>query len=427
MKKYILSVALLCVFSLAFAQSKPISFDVNGLKVILQPTNKETVSMKMYFRGGVMNFSEAQAGIENLALSTAATCGTKKYLPADYHELADEYGIEINGASFRDYGTIGMDCISKYYEEGWKLFSDAIVNPVFDDSKFKLEREKILLAINASGSNPENKLKQMSIYALFAGKQYGLDPLGSIAIVKKLTSDSVKQYYYDVLLNRSKMFLVVAGNITKEQLEEKIKVSFNGIPTKAYTAPVYDFAELKGERLYVEHRPLATNYFSCLLNAPKINSPDYFAFELFVNMLSGTLNYELRTKRGLSYSPGAELVEQQLPYLSMYVSTTQPKLAYNAMVDVYSKLRSGQFSGEYLRILKKGHRDRFYRHQESASTIVDGLGNAEIFGDYRAYENMMEAFNKVTVSDVANTYNNYLKGAIWVYLGDEQVAKETFK
>ncbi|WP_199119287.1 pitrilysin family protein [Pedobacter sp. ASV28] len=223
MKKYILSIKLLLIFFVANAQTKPISFEVNGLKVILQPTQKETVSMKMYFRGGVMNYSAAQEGIENLALSTAATCGTKNYSVADYHELADEYGIEIAGESTRDYGSISMDCILKYYEKGWKLFSDAIVNPVFDEANFNIERDKILLSILGSGSNPEIRVKQLSIQAMFAESPYSKDPLGSTDAVRKLRIDSVKNYYYNVLLNRNRMFLVVAANLTKEELEKALK------------------------------------------------------------------------------------------------------------------------------------------------------------------------------------------------------------
>ncbi len=109
MKRYLLTFASFLYFFTAGAQSKTISFEVNGLKVILKPVQKETMSMSMYFRGGVMNYGPEQAGIENLALSAAALCGTKNYSVDDYQELADEYGIGINGTSSVDYGLISMN------------------------------------------------------------------------------------------------------------------------------------------------------------------------------------------------------------------------------------------------------------------------------------------------------------------------------
>jgi zinc protease len=53
-----------------------IEFTSNGLKVILRQTQKETLVMNMYFRGGTSNYSTATAGIESLALSGLIECGT---------------------------------------------------------------------------------------------------------------------------------------------------------------------------------------------------------------------------------------------------------------------------------------------------------------------------------------------------------------
>ena len=95
MKKYITSLLFLLAGLTAGAQTPATTFDVNGLKVIFRPTQKETVSIAMYYRGGVMNYAPEQAGIEHLALAAATTSGTKKYSVHDYKELSDEYGIDI--------------------------------------------------------------------------------------------------------------------------------------------------------------------------------------------------------------------------------------------------------------------------------------------------------------------------------------------
>ncbi len=38
------------------AENKTLEFNVNGLKVILKQTQKETIVMSMYFRGGLSNY-----------------------------------------------------------------------------------------------------------------------------------------------------------------------------------------------------------------------------------------------------------------------------------------------------------------------------------------------------------------------------------
>jgi zinc protease len=427
MKRYLFITILSFSFCQLFAQDKTLSFDVNGLKVIFRPTQKETVSIRMYYRGGVANFKPEQSGIENLALAAAATCGTKNYTVQDYHELADEYGIEIQGESKRDYGTIGMDCISKYFDQGWKLFTDAIANPAFDPAEFQNEKEKAITSVFALQSNPESRVDQMSATAMFNGSLYSLDPLGTDKTLSGFTADSVKNYYQQKLLNKNRMFLVVAGNITKEELEKKVLAAFGTIPVKPYRPVVYEQAVLQGERLLTEQKALATNYMSCILNSPTLNNPDYYPFLLGINALSSSLFYELRTKQGLSYDPGATVKLQQLPYASMYVSTTQPKKAYEAMVSVYQRIRSGGYGQEFLDGMKKNYRNQYYRHQESSNSIVDDLGEAEVLGGYELQENKIATIDKVRLVDIQLALNKYLKGAIWIYLGDEELGKSVFK
>jgi zinc protease len=427
MKKFIFLINFIVFFHCASAQTKAISFDVNGLKVILKSTQKETVSMSMFFKGGVMNYDAGRAGIENLALASAATCGTKNYSVVDYQELADEYGIEISGSSTTDYGTISMNCISKYLDQGWKLFSDAVVNPAFDKTEFQTTKERMITAIYHSQSDPETRVEQMSMESMFKDSPYSINPLGTSKNVGGFTAEMVSNYYHNELLNKNKMFLVVAGNITKEELEKKIQASFAALKEKVYTPPVYDRKMLTGEHLVVEQRDIATNYMSCIMNAPTMSSADYYAFVLTINALSGSMNYELRTKQALSYAPGATIKLQQIPYTSMFVSTTQPKKAFHAMITVYNSIKDGKYSQRYLDALKKDHRDRYYRHQESASSIVGDLGEAEVLGSYNIIDDMVANFNKVTLQDMKDSFAKYMKGAIWVYLGDEQVGRAAFQ
>src|SRR5215217_982163 len=415
------------LLSAAHAQSTAIAFDVNGLKVILRPTQKETFSVSMFFRGGVMNYSPGQAGIEDLALAAAASCGTKNYSVDDYKELADEYGIGIGGSSSVDYGTISMSCISKYFDQGWKLFSDAVVNPSFDKAEFQIIREKAISDVYQSFSDPETRIDQMAMESLFLVSPYSTNPEGTDKTLAGFNTDSVSKYYHNQLLNKNKMFLVVAGNITKEELEKKIVASFKDLPARPYTAPVYEQKIIEGEHLRTEQRDIATNYMSCIMNAPVMNSPDYAPFLLVVNALSGNLHYELRTKQGLSYAPGANVNTQQRPYTSMFVSTTQPKKSFQAMVGVFNSIRSGRISQNFLEGVKQDHKHKYYRHQESSGAIVKDLGEAEVLGGYQIQENMLSNINKVTLDDMANAFNKYAKGAIWLFLGDEQLGKAAFQ
>ncbi|MEJ7559248.1 MAG: pitrilysin family protein [Pedobacter sp.] len=427
MKSFLIGLFLIITAEGAFSQTSATTFSVNGLKVIFRPTQKETVSIAMFYRGGVMNYEPSNAGIENLALAAATTCGTKNYSVQDYKELADEYGINISGASTTDYGVISLNCINKYFNEGWKLFSDAIVNPVFDQGEFSNEKERIISVTHARESSPEALVEQMTMANMFIATRYSTPPLGTEISLRKFNQDSVKNYYYDTLLNRDRMFLVVAGKISKKELEEKIMVAFASLKAKPYEVPEYSVAALTGDRLFTAQRNIPTNYISRVMNAPKMSNPDYPAFSLAITVLSSYLHFKLRTEQALSYAPGATVKMLQMPYTSLYVSTTQPKKAVQGMMEAFTDVKEGSYNTNVIKEIKKSYRLDSYSDQESAVTLVSNLGKAEILGDFRLEERLVEKVNAVTVADVNRVFNKYLNGALWVFVGNEQSGKEAFK
>jgi zinc protease len=427
MKPYLLGLLFVLLAGGAVAQTSATTFDVNGLKVIFRPTQKETVSIAMFFKGGVMNYEPADAGIENLALASATSCGTKNYSVHDYKELADEYGINISGASTTDYGVISLNCVNKYFNQGWKLFSDAIINPVFDQAEFSNEKERIISVTHAREALPEALVEQMTMANMFKGTRYSTPPLGTETSLRKLNPDSINNYYYNTLLNKQRMFLVVAGKISREELEGKIKDAFAALKGKAYALPVYSDVLLTGDRLFTAQRNIATNYISRVMNAPTMSNPDYPAFRLAITVLSSYLHFKLRTEQALSYAPGATVKTLQMPYTSLYVSTTQPKKSVQGMMESFTDVKEGSYNTNVIKEIQKSYRLDSYSDQESAVTLVSNLGKAEVLGSYTLEENLVEKVSAVTADDVKRVFNKYLTGALWVFVGNEQLGKEAFK
>jgi zinc protease len=158
-----------------------------------------------------------------------------------------------------------------------------------------------------------------------------------------------------------------------------------------------------------------------------MSSPDYPAFRLAVTVLSSYLHFKLRTEQALSYAPGATVKTLQIPYTSLYVSTTQPKKSVQAMMDAFIDVKEGNYNTSVLKEIQKSYRLDSYTNQESAATLVGNLGRAEILGDFKLEEDLVKKVSAVTAADVSRVFTKYLTGAIWIYVGNEQLAKEAFK
>jgi predicted Zn-dependent peptidase len=417
---------LLLVTATGFAQNNTIEFTANGVKVILRQTQKETLVMSMYFRGGSSNYSPENAGIESLALSGIIECGTSNYSADNFNDQTDEYGLHFSGEATNDYGLVKLGCISKYTDEAWKLFSSAISSPVFDTKKFNLLKEQKINELQGGLSSPDARLKRLAEEFAFATTPYSINPDGTVASLTALNRDAVKDYYFNTLLNKNRMFLVVAGNISREDLEKKVQDMFAAIPAKEYTLATIKSPRFTQDTYKIESRPLATNYVCGILNAPGLNSPDYPAFRLAVAILNSALFEVIRVNKQLSYAPSATMSEGKISYVTMYASTAKPGETVKAMYTIISFMKNKTYSDRMMENVLKSQLHAYAKQQELMSTIADQLGNAEIMGNWKLAGNLGTRLSMVTGEEIKTVLNNYFKGIAWAYIGNPGLGEQSF-
>ncbi len=423
----IMAIGLIIIFcNTAAAQNPTVEFNVNGLKVLLRQTQKETLVMTMYFRGGTSNYQSSNAGIEAMALSGAVECGTSQYTADQFNDETDEYGLHLAGVVNDDYGAIKLACISRYADKAWNLFSAAIASPIFETQKFNLLKEQKIGELKASLSSPDARLTRLAQEFAFAGTPYAINPEGTPVSLQSFTRDAVKDYYNNVLLNKNRMFLVVAGNITKEDLEKKISTSFVSIPAKPYQAAKVASPRFAEETAKIEPRAIATNYIAGIVNAPLISSDDYPAFRLGVTILHSYLYDVIRLEKQLSYAPYASMSEGKISYVTMYASTTQPGEVIASMRTVLSQLKSRVYSEKLIDNIRKGFLLSYTKRQELMTDIVDLLGDAEIMGDWKLGENLVSRMSKVNAENVRAALAAYATNIKWAYIGDKAAGEKAF-
>ncbi|WP_184545240.1 M16 family metallopeptidase [Mucilaginibacter sp. FT3.2] len=424
MKKILTTLFLACYgLSAVLAQTETTSFDVDGIKVIFKPTPKEIINVRMYYRGGVANYQANQAGIESFTLEATGECGTKKYNANIFRDRADKYGIDIGSEAEYDYGNIQMQCVTKYFNEGWDLFTEAVVNPVFDANEVELLRSKIVAKVRGDQSDPDKRVEQLVLQNAFEGTAYATDPNGTDEVLSKLTAADLKTYYTSVL-NKNQMFIVVAGKITKAELVAKIHASFATLPSKPYTPATLHEPLWNDYKVVKEDRTLQTNYLNAIMNSPAFSSDDYVPYRVGISALGGSLFSELRTKLNLSYDPGTYSVMQQMPYGIMYVSTTDPKAAILAMNSQVKKVLGYGLSPEGLQRIKSSFITTNYIKQQSTASITGSLGIAEVLGGWQFAEDLPKLLEKVTVDQINQAMYKYIVGLRWSYLGDPAKATE---
>jgi zinc protease len=418
---------IVCSLSVRLVNAQPEaqSFNVDGIKVIFKPTEKKVVNIRIYYRGGVTNYPAGKAGIENLALAAAVRCGSAKYTVNALKDTVDRYGIWLTGASTYDFGYIELNCVSKYFNQGWDLFSQAVTTPIFDARELDLLKNTAIAYSEEQQSNPDHHLQDLQLRNAFRNTPYAINPIGTRESLSGLSSADLADYY-KTLLNQNKIFIVAVGNISKQELYERILGAFGNIPARPYTWPDLRAPVLNDNKLLSEAGDLKTNYVGAIMNAPEYTSIYYVPFCLGMTGLGGNLYQYLNTNLNLSFSPDSETGSLRMPYAVMTAGTAKPQEAMTGMINVLKTTQQGGLNEEWLQHIKNSYITNSYINDQSAAQITASLGQAEILGGWQYADDLTKLVQMTTLEQVNAALNTYIMGLRWTYLGNTE-AIEGFK
>jgi zinc protease len=417
----VLTVACLCAAFVGTARAGAEEFTVNGLKVILKsnPAN-EIISAQLYLRGGSLNLSEGDQGIESL-LFECAVKGTQRYPREALNTILDRTAAGIGSSSSRDYSVINLRCLKTDFNQLWDVFADVVMHPSFVPQDVEVVRQNHLLQLKQRKDNPDAYLGDLAVEALYSGHPYRLDPMGVESTIAALTIDQLKKYLTDHL-QTSRLLLVVVGNVSREDLQKKVAATFGTLPKGNYEPQRPAPAVHNASTLKVVEREMPTNYITGRFAAPGPGDPDYFPMTVAMNILGTRVWEEVRTKRNLSYSPGAGFANLFANFGYLYVTAVQPDTTIKVMLAEVKKLQQTPVSAGDLHDRITGFLTQYNLQNETNAAQAGFLAFHELSGQgWQAGDNFITKIRGVTAEDVQRVANKYIHNIQFVILGNPKL------
>jgi zinc protease len=392
--------------------------NINGVKVIVQPSGNEIVEILTIIKGGVQNYPATKAGIEALAMTALTECGTLKDDKNSFKNKLDKVSAQIGGGTGMDYASFRMNCIKTDFDIVWPLYVDAMTIPKFDAKEFERIRQDAVTNLRQSESDPDNAIDKMAKGIAFAGKNYAKDPQGTVAIVSKVTPAETAAYYKSIF-NRGRMVIVVVGDLDRSLLEEKLKAFIGKVPAgKPFVAKKESYTPA-ANTLQPKEKELATNYIQGITSAPQPGTPDYNAYVLAMRIFADKHFLEVRSNQGLSYAPSAWFSGGLTPYSNIYVTTTEPNKYAAVARQLIEKVKQQGFTQEELKNIKATYITNVYSRQETNNAQASALAQNEVIhGNWKRANTIKDDMKKVTVADLNRVFNKYVSNITWAYQGD---------
>jgi zinc protease len=399
---------------------------VHGLAVLVKRVaGAELVAADLFIRGGVRNWGDGDAGVEELAVRTSASGGTAKLDRDGFARRLADLGSTINAEANEDYSVFAAKTLLPNWDATFELFVDAFRRPALPDSEVELQRRLLLSQLRHEQEDPDARLGVLLHQTAFKNHPYARRAVGTLETVAKLDKKQLEAHL-GKLRETSRLFLVVVGDVDPAHVVDQVQNAFGDLPIGAYAEKPLPALSFKKAALAVTAQKLPTNYITAIFPGPAWQEPAFPAALVAMRVLGYREFEEVRTKRNLSYAPQAYFrTRTGIPIGAFYVTAVDPKTTMKVMLDEARRLQSEPVPAVELDGYKAELLTGYYLQNESTDAQALLLGDAQLRGgDWHLARTLLERVKGVTAADVQTFAQRYIGRLQAVVLGDPKLVDE---
>ena len=402
----------------ALHDSLTTSYEVAGIRVIhrLTPAN-DIVAANIYLLGGVRQVTDEDAGIEPLLLE-ASDRGTREYAGDKVRTMLSRLGSTIVVDPETDWTLFGLRATRDGFDSTWAVLASRLMHPTLDSAQVTLVREQVLASVRQRGDNPDALVSFIADSFAFAGHPYARSTLGTEHSLARLSVPALQRYHNDQIV-KSRMLVVVVGNVARSQVEKAISRTLAKLPPGDYRWTLPENVPVRGAGFAVESRSLPTNYILGYYVGPPAGNKDYQALRVAAAVLSGQLFAEIRSRRNLTYAVDAPFVERAIASGGLYVTTVSPDTTLALMRQQINALQQGTIDREALERLVQQFITEYFLNNETNAEQANFLARAQLYrGDFRMADLFVDELREVSPEDVQRVARQYMRDVRFAYVGD---------
>jgi len=340
--------------------------------------------------------------------------GSEGFTADQIAEKFEYLGVQVDMDVDRDKAILSLRTLTdpKLLKPALNLFAHVLAHPSFTLKDFQRQQSNTLIAIKRQLQEPSSVADIDFFQAVYNGDAYGHPVLGTAATVKKLTPQTVQQFYQQYYVAKNAVItLVGAMSKTKakaiaEQLSVDLKpgkksARLSKVPTHNQAKPLVK--SFPTPQTYIRMGQLGLNY----------HDRDYFSLYVGNYILGGgglvsRLFDEVREKRGLSYGVRSYFYPLDATgpfYISLATRNDQTEQAVNVVRSTLKQFIADGPTAKELKEAKQniisGYPLRFSSNKKINAYLVR-LGFYDLPLDY--YEQYPKKVKAVTLAQIQSAF-----------------------
>ena len=273
----------------------------NGLTILLDHFNSNTLSIGLWLNAGSVNENNKQLGIAHM-LEHMAFKGTKTRNAFDISKEIEDVGGDINAYTSKENTAYYVKLLPSNYELGIEILSDIFLNSTFPKEEIERERGVIISEIGQSNDMPDDKVFDKFYSLAYKNQSIGEPILGTKVSVGGFNKDDLKEFcnqYY----NPFNLIIGISGKFDEKKIINQITNKFEFLkPGDKTIKPKYKWnSGFHSEKKDLQQAHIVFGVEG-LSNVDK-QRLDLSALTIILGGgMSSKLFQEIREKKGLCYS-----------------------------------------------------------------------------------------------------------------------------
>lgn len=398
----------------------------NGITVVLSENHKlPRVSFNMVM-GSSPRIEGNKAGVNQL-MGQLIMSGTKTKEKDALDKEIDYMGATLTA----DGNSVYLSCLTKHMDKGLMLMKDVLINPSFPESEFTRIKKQAESGLISAKASPEEMAGNAERKINFPGHPNS-DVMNEASLASIKLEDVIANY--NQIFTPSGAYLVIVGDITKENAQKLVEQYFGTWKGGAVYKEDYGIGlQPKGNRVIFVNKPGAVQSNISITFPFEMKPGDQNQIPLNVlNSIFGggafgaRLMQNLREDKAYTYGCYSDLqVTRDGSWLGTNGSFRNDVTdsAITQLLFEFKRITEGYVTDEELNLAKSSMAGGFARSLESPQTIARFALNIirnNLPADY--YKNYLKRLDAVTKDDVLTMAQKYFgNGYNIVVVGNESV------
>ncbi|MBI2193790.1 MAG: insulinase family protein [Planctomycetes bacterium] len=350
------------------------------------------VALAAFLKAGGRDDPPGKTGVAALTQAVLLR-RTRRFTPDALSYHIESLGAELNGSSSLDHTRIDLYGLSRDFLALVQLLGEVLLDPYLDPADLEKLRAESIAEIQSDQDRAEVEVHRLLAHALFEEHPYGLDPEGTEESLSAITVEDIQAFYTRHYRGHN-LVVVAVGDFDGQQAASHLAGVLAGLPAgPASSSDSIPLPPVGGPRTLSLRMDWTTCAVYLSFRLPPITHPDFPAIHVLTAILGGPYSsrlwQELRDRRGLVYSAGAESLgaaEAGVLAVSAATGRWQLREVTRILIEQVEDLRARACSDEEVRHARRYLVGSHELAHQGASAWADLLGSFESSGLGHGYD-----------------------------------------